>query len=141
MTDPEVSLTGLQLNGIWLVCFLGRWSMFTGWAELFRSLPRRLYSRDKQDFVSVDARFDAKQNSRSYEMLSKDSSTGVTPVEPVRSPEEGRRTPDYFGQTARYHAPTRSYSSPRPPREPAWDPQTTYASPNDDIHPLSMNKS
>lgn len=109
--------------------------MFKGWYELI-STP---FSRNKKEFVSVDARYDAKQDPRAYEMLSKETSTGVTPLEPVRVPDEGRRTPDYFGQTARYHAPQRSYSRPAPPKQMAWEPQQTYAAPMDDRNPLGMN--
>jgi hypothetical protein len=108
--------------------------MFTGWAELFR----RLLTGKSGEFVSVDARYDSKNDHSSYEMLSKDESGVVTSLPPVHltpaSPTSGgghRRTdtPDYFGQTARYQPPPRSFSSPRPP---GWDPATTYARPVDD---------
>ncbi|GJN68392.1 hypothetical protein PLICBS_002435 [Purpureocillium lilacinum] len=130
----------LALNGIWLLFLLGRWSMVTGWFELIPSLT----NRNKKEFVSVDARYEVKKDTRSYEMLSRDSSAVVTPLSPVKSPTSGRRTPDYFGQTARYHAPARSYSSPRPPQAqtPAWDPKQTFARPDgyEDMNPLGMNR-
>jgi len=133
-------LTSWQLNGIWLLFLLGRWSMVTGWFELIPSLT----NRNKKEFVSVDARYEVKKDTRSYEMLSRDSSAVVTPLSPVKSPTSGRRTPDYFGQTARYHAPARSYSSPRPPQAqtPAWDPKQTFARPDgyEDMNPLGMNR-
>ncbi|KAJ4173950.1 hypothetical protein NW754_012941 [Fusarium falciforme] len=128
----------LALNGLWLLFFLGRWSMAQGWLELF-SKP----FKNKKEFVSVDAHIDAKNSTRSYEMLSRDSSAAVTPITPVKSPESGRRTPDYFGRTARYHAPARSFSSPRPPPATSWDAGETFAMPtykDKDMHPLSMNQ-
>jgi hypothetical protein len=122
--------------------------MFTGWYDLFMSfLPSE---RRQKEFVSVDARYETKKdsrNSRSYEMLSRDSSAVVTPLSPVKSPPSGRRTPDYFGQTARYHAPARSFSSPRPPQTTPWDAQQTFARPErperpeqHDLNPLGMNR-
>jgi hypothetical protein len=130
--------------------------MVTGWRDLFISVP----SRNKREFVSVDARLDdLKKDTRSYEMLSRDTGktmdesvtpSVVTPISPtrVRSPvgspaghdyynmantntngNDGRRTPDYFGNTARYHAPARSFSNPRPPQTVTWDARETYARP------------
>ncbi|KAK0618460.1 hypothetical protein B0T17DRAFT_495887 [Bombardia bombarda] len=149
----------LAMNGIWLVLLLGRWTMVTGWRDLF------MEDRSKREFVSVDARLDdLKKDTRSYEMLSRDSGKMmdesvtpyvVSPISPavrssMRSPSsptrestnvtfnDGRRTPDYFGQTVRYHAPARSFSSPRPPPPAAtspqpqtvtWDARETYARP------------
>lgn len=158
----------IQMNGIWLTFFLGRWSMITGWRDLFISVP----NRSKREFVSVDARLDDyKKDTRSYEMLSRDSGKTmdhsvtpslVTPVSPThaRSPvgsptqhdytsnNDGRRTPDYFGHTARYHTPARSFSSPRPPQTVTWDARETYARgqsppyPDQDryVNPLGMNR-
>ncbi|GAB1310080.1 Frizzled/smoothened-like sans CRD protein B [Madurella fahalii] len=157
----------LGMNGIWLAFFLGRWSMITGWRDLLISVP----NRSKREFVSVDARLDDfKKDTRSYEMLSRDSGKTmddsvtpslVTPISPTyaRSPvgspihhdyipnNEGRRTPDYFGQTARYHTPARSFSSPRPPQTVTWDARETYARgqspyPEEDryVNPLGMNR-
>ncbi|KAH8910669.1 hypothetical protein BR93DRAFT_873113 [Coniochaeta sp. PMI_546] len=133
----------LGINGLWLALLLGRWSMVTGWGELFRSVP----NRNKREFVSVDARLDdLKKDTRSYEMLSRDTGktmddvvtpSVVTPLSPIAKSSlrknriggniDGRRTPDYFGQTARYHTPARSFSSPRPPQTVTWDPQDTYS--------------
>jgi hypothetical protein len=156
------------MNGFWLALLLGRWSMVTGWRDLFTSVP----NRNKREFVSVDARLDDfKNETRSYEMLSRDSGKAmddsvtpsvVTPISPThaRSPlgspmqndyaypsKEGRRTPDYFGNTARYHAPARSFSSPRPPQTVTWDARETYAraqSPHAEhdryVNPLGMNR-
>ena len=122
---------------------MGRWTMVTGWIELFKNLFG--LGKAKKEFVSVDARYETKNDLRSYEMLSRETSTAVTPVSPVTSPRmaHGRQTPDYFGQTARYHAPTASYSSPRPPQR-SWDPQQTFAPPADydeaGRNPLAMNR-
>ncbi|EAQ93629.1 hypothetical protein CHGG_01864 [Chaetomium globosum CBS 148.51] len=142
----------LAINGIWLLLLLGRWSMVTGWRDLFTAVPQR----SKREFVSVDARLDdLKKDTRSYEMLSRDTGktmddsvtpSVVTPISPThaRSPTgspinhdymqmpnpDGRRTPDYFGNTARYHTPARSFSSPRPPQQTVtWDARETYARP------------
>ncbi|KAF4427455.1 g- coupled receptor [Fusarium acutatum] len=127
----------LALNGLWLILFLGRWSMVQGWIDLIK----KPFTRNKKEFVSVDARVDVKNHPRSYEMLSRDSSAAVTPITPVKSPESGRRTPDYFGSTARYHAPVRSFSSPRPPttgRETGDSyPMPTYSK---EMNPLAMNR-
>jgi hypothetical protein len=60
-----------QMNGFWLLLLLGRVTMLTGWYELFASLP----TRNKREFVSVDARLDdIKKDTRSYEMLSREGS-------------------------------------------------------------------
>jgi hypothetical protein len=142
----------LAINGIWLLLLLGRWSMVTGWRDMFTAVPQR----SKREFVSVDARLDdLKKDTRSYEMLSRDTGktmddsvtpSVVTPISPThaRSPTgspmhhdymqmphpDGRRTPDYFGNTARYHTPARSFSSPRPPQQTVtWDARETYARP------------
>jgi hypothetical protein len=124
----------LSLNGFWLLLFLGRWSMVTGWIDL---LPFK--RRAKQEFVSVDARYEVRKDTRSYEMLSKETSAQVTTSPVMQSPPPvGRRTPDYFGQSARYLPPNGSYSTPSPP---SWDPRNTYARPanHDDNNPYSMN--
>lgn len=120
--------------------------MMKGWWDLLPFTVRR----NKNEFVSMDARNDLNKDSRSYEMLSKETNVEVTPLSPVMMspPPAGRRTPDYFGQSARYHAPSRSYSSPRPPSPPSWDPQQTYANPQktyhptnyEEMNPLGMNK-
>lgn len=111
--------------------------MVQGWIDLIK----KPFTRNKKEFVSVDARVDVKNHPRSYEMLSRDSSAAVTPITPVKSPESGRRTPDYFGSTARYHAPVRSFSSPRPPltgRETGDSyPMPTYSK---EMNPLAMNR-
>ncbi|KAL2270895.1 hypothetical protein VTJ83DRAFT_266 [Remersonia thermophila] len=137
----------LAMNGIWLLLLLGRWSMLSGWGELFASLT----NRGKREFVSVDARLDD---------LKKDTLTSVSPTHarsPLSSPEghdyvqmpsnEGRRTPDYFGTTARYQTPARSFSSPRPPQQAVrWDARDTLArstSPYGEdryVNPLGMNR-
>jgi hypothetical protein len=156
------------MNGIWLLILLGRWSMATGWVDLFVTNP----SRNKREFVSVDARLDDfKKDTRSYEMLSRDSGktmddavtpSVVTPISPVakspfRSPSvshgapvasmhqptpDGRRTPDYFGNTQRYHTPARSFSSPRPPQTVTWDPEASFAKGDEEdyVNPLGMNR-
>lgn len=67
------------MNGIWLLILLGRWSMVTGWIELFTRRP----IQGKREFVSVDALggpYDLKMNDpRSYEMLGRDKDGMVTP--------------------------------------------------------------
>lgn len=119
--------------------------MVTGWADLLRSATAK-----PTEFVSVDARYDVKNDHSSYEMLSKDQSGVVTSLPPVqlssptspqphRSPSQSQsqsqsplrsKSPEYFGQTARYQPPARSFSSPRPPTSPTgWDSETSYARP------------
>lgn len=103
----------LAMNGIWLLFLLGRWTMVTGWKDLFLSLG---VERAKKEFVSVDARMeDVKTDPRSYEI----------PTEPPMSSRGGRHTPDYFSQAPRYQPHARSFSSPRPPQQQqfAWDAQ------------------
>ncbi|KAG5957362.1 hypothetical protein E4U58_006143 [Claviceps cyperi] len=109
--------SSLTLNGIWLLFLLGRISMLVGWYELFRSMLLR--RGGQREFVSVDAICEDQENprSRAYEMLSRGSSTVVTPLSPVKFPAPGPSTPDYFGKTARYHTPANSFSSPRPPQQ------------------------
>ncbi|KAG6030336.1 hypothetical protein E4U41_000126 [Claviceps citrina] len=113
VNEATVSAT----NGIWLIFLLGRISMITGWYELFRSM----LSKDQQrEFVSVDARYEDKKDvhrSRSYEMLSRDTSALTSPLSPARSPDPEPKTIEFFGETARYHAPAKSFSSPRPPQQ------------------------
>ncbi|OTB02093.1 hypothetical protein M426DRAFT_74790 [Hypoxylon sp. CI-4A] len=118
----------LAMNGLWLLLLLGRWSMVTGWMDLFASHSG---TRTKKEFVSVDARIDIKQDPRSYEMLSRDSGNAeavLTPLSATMSPTArgGRQTPDYFGQAARYQPHQRSFSSPRPPQQLHWDPTQEY---------------
>lgn len=125
----------LAINGIFLFFLLGRWSMVTGWIDLFRSF----FSRNKNnEFVSVDARYD--KNDQLHLSMS-----------PISPNANGRKTPDYFGHTARYNPPARSFSSPRPPTSPTgWDFEMSYAPPAaykgertvkyDDMNPLGMNK-
>lgn len=144
----------LAMNGIWLLLLLGRWSMVTGWLDLFGSFRS---NRPKKEFVSVDARMDIKQDPRSYEMLSRDSGkadTVLTPISATRSPPRGgRHTPDYFGQGARYQPHQRSFSSPRPPQQFQWDTTEGYqdayplptmpsSRPHDyeNMNPLGMNR-
>lgn len=128
------------MNGIWLLLLLGRWSMVTGWIELFTALSGK---RNKKEFVSVDARIDIKQDPRSYEMLSRDSGKPenvLTPISATKSPTSprgGRQTPDYFGHTARYQPHQRSFSSPRPPQQLHWDTMQSYEQPYPQSPPLA----
>jgi hypothetical protein len=97
----------LAMNGLWLSILLGRWSMVTGWVELLMHVP----NRNKREFVSVDARIDdLKKDTRSYEMLSRDSgknmddmvtSPVVTPLSPVaqKSALRSPRSPSAAGNT------------------------------------------
>ncbi|KAM0329918.1 hypothetical protein ACHAQA_004084 [Verticillium albo-atrum] len=62
MVVNEATITAvlilLAINGIWLLFLLGRWSMVTGWVDLFRSFR----GDSKKEFVSVDARQDVKKD-------------------------------------------------------------------------------
>lgn len=143
MLEPVLvdKLTGCaQLNGIWLLFLLGRWSMLSGWSELAHSIA----NHRKKEFVSVDARYEVKKGSRTYEMLSRDSSAVVSPLSPAKSPPPGRETPDYFERKAQdYQAPMRSCSSPQPPRQLSWDPHTASMRPTaceGDVNPLGMHR-
>ncbi|KAI1341481.1 hypothetical protein F5Y15DRAFT_431222 [Xylariaceae sp. FL0016] len=117
----------LAMNGIWLLLLLGRWSMVTGWLDLFGSFGG---TRRKKEFVSADARMDFKADPRSYEMLSHEPTKieqhVLTPISALKSPDHGRQTPDYFGQAARYQPHQRSFSSPRPPQQMQWDTMEAY---------------
>ena len=119
---------------------MGRFSMFTGWYELFM---RKI--RPNREFVSVDAaKTPNPRDLRSYEMLSssgknpmpnKTPDVLLTPISPAA--KSGRGTPDYFGREAKYQNPTASFSSPKPPQGRQWSPEDTHAQRMD---PLSMNK-
>ncbi|KAI9894523.1 MAG: hypothetical protein M1814_001877 [Vezdaea aestivalis] len=110
----------LSTNGLWLLVALGRWSMITGWVDLFRTRFRR-----KTNFVSIDARRES-INPRTYEMLASPRS-GVKSPDPLisaASPQAGY-TPtlkesggvDYFDRhTSRYNSPHLSFSSPKAPQ-------------------------
>ena len=141
-----------------MILLFGRLTMITGWRDLIGTF----ISTNRKEFVSVDARLDdLKKDTRSYEMLSRDTgktmedvvtpSSLVSPLPHVARPDytpSGRRTPDYFGHTARYQPPTRSFSSPRPPTQSVtWDTKHTYTRPTtkddedyEDVNPLGMNR-
>jgi hypothetical protein len=133
-----------QLNGIWCLGLLGRWSMFTGWYDMLMGKVK-----PNNEFVSVDVR--AFKDPSSYEMLSRDRDNGKTPepfasqpITPLSSTQKsGRETPDYFGREARYKSPARSFSNPKPPQGgQTWDPAASQARPfaYPGMDPLSMNK-
>ncbi|KAI0409627.1 hypothetical protein F4802DRAFT_614281 [Xylaria palmicola] len=120
ISEPTVIsvLILLAMNGLWLLLILGRWSMVTGWVEWFAGLG----GQRNNEFVSVDARMDLKNDPRSYEMLDRDSNTKnetiLTPssaMSPTSPASPGRKTPDYFGRSATYQPHQRSFSSPRAP--------------------------
>jgi len=150
------------MNGLWLLLLLGRWSMVTGWIELFASLG----GRRNKEFVSVDARIDLKNDPRTYEMLDRDSTAKnedlLTPSSAMSPTSQGRKTPDYFGQTGpyqSYHPHQRSFSTPRAPQnvhfemmntqtypqspDPAYTAHThsqAYSEDYGDMNPLGMNR-
>lgn len=115
------------MNGIWLLLLLGRWTMVTGWRDLFTSGP----NRSKREFVSVDARLDdLKKDTRSYEMLSRDTgktmgesvtpiSVAVTPI----SPAARMRSP--MGSPIGGHR-SRQDQHPRHHRDPSHDDDDDY---------------
>ncbi|KAI0395804.1 hypothetical protein F5Y17DRAFT_474086 [Xylariaceae sp. FL0594] len=122
----------LAMNGLWLLLLLGRWSMVTGWIELFASLG----GRRNKEFVSVDARSDLKNDPRTYEMLDRDSAAKnedlLTPSSAMSPTSPGRKTPDYFGQTGPYQSyqpHQRSFSSPRAPQNVHFEMMNTHAYP------------
>ena len=86
-----------QMNGIWLLILLGRWSMVTGWYDLVAAGP----DRNKREFVSVDARMDdLKKDTRSYEMLSRDREGSGKPMDAlVTTPLSAVTTPLSGGPT------------------------------------------
>ncbi|KAI0195926.1 hypothetical protein F4808DRAFT_323664 [Astrocystis sublimbata] len=148
----------LSVNGLWLLLLLGRWSMVTGWIELFSTIGRPR----KNEFVSMDARMEFKADPRSYEMLDRDSTAKndriLTPNSAMSPTSPGGQAPDYFGRTAPYQPHQRSYSSPRVPNnvrfqmmdnaQPHPEPPTATYTPTaahgftafGDMHPLGMNK-
>ncbi|KAE9381725.1 G protein-like protein-coupled receptor : GPCR, secretin-like protein [Stipitochalara longipes BDJ] len=144
MATVMAVLVLLSLNGIWCLCLLGRWSMFTGWYEMVMGKVK-----PNNEFVSADVR--AFKDPSSYEMLSRErdnaktpepfASQTITPLSPTQ--KSGRETPDYFGREARYKSPARSFSNPKPPQGgQTWDPKATQARPFafPGMDPLSMNK-
>jgi len=83
------------MNGIWLLCLLGRWSMVTGWVEIFGiGMPTGV----RAESASVEACMNSRDH-RGHEMLSCDSKeegeSRLTPVSPTSS---GRHTPDYLDE-------------------------------------------
>ena len=119
------------MTGLWLLLILGRWSMVTGWLEWFGSFG----GKRKQEFVSVDARMDLKNDPRSYEMLDRDltgkNETSLTPnsaMSPTSPASPGRKTPDYFGRTTPYRPHQRSFSSPRAPQNVRFEMMDGYQS-------------
>ncbi|KAK8036761.1 g-protein coupled receptor [Apiospora phragmitis] len=86
----------LAMNGIWLLCLLGRWSMVTGWVEVFGiGMPTGVRAVS----ASVEPCMDSRDH-RGHELLSCDSSkeegeSGLTPVNPTSS---GRHTPGYLDE-------------------------------------------
>ncbi|KAK8013637.1 hypothetical protein PG991_009230 [Apiospora marii] len=88
----------LAMNGIWLLFLLGRWSMVTGWVEIYRI--GMLTGEDAKDSASVEACMDLKGHS-SHEMLSRgskeESESGLTPL---RATNSRRHTPDYVRRAA-----------------------------------------
>jgi hypothetical protein len=129
-----------QINGLWLILLMGRFSMLRAWYDLIKSKVR-----PNREFVSVDAaRTPVVKDQRSYEMLASNKETtrspdaGLTPLTPAA--RSGRGTPDYFGREAKYQNPTLSFSSPKPPHGQGrqWSPSVgdnEYR-----MDPLSMNK-
>lgn len=76
----------IQMNGLWLLILLGRWSMVTGWIEI---VTRKPIAMARREFVSVDALggpYDLKMNTdpRSYEMLSHDKDDVIVTPDTVR---------------------------------------------------------
>ncbi|KAI1332517.1 hypothetical protein F5Y16DRAFT_420557 [Xylariaceae sp. FL0255] len=154
----------LAMNGLWLLLILGRWSMVTGWVDLFRSYGKR--KRNNNEFLSADARMDLKTDPRSYEMLDRENSTtgkeSILTKSSAMQPaaQIGRQTPDYFGRTTRYPARQGSFSSPRSPKNvefemmnaaqhsissplPSHYPSTTthiYSPASRNMNPLGMNR-
>jgi hypothetical protein len=126
----------LSVNGVWCLCLLGRFSMFTGWYDMIRHRVK-----PNTEFVSADAH--QYKDPSSYEMLGRQRDNGdsktpepfvaspnpITPLSPVV--RSGRETPDYFGREARYKSPSRSFSSPKPPpgqfspNTQSWDSQAS----------------
>lgn len=128
----------LSLNGIWTVLFLGRTSILFGWLDLIR----RPFTKERVDFVSVDARRFSQGSSKHYELITSPPSRPLSmpkiPEAIVTSPSTERkasspqpRSPhspsslyidDYFGKDvqsfgkqANYSVPKQSFSTPRPP--------------------------
>ena len=123
-----------QLNGVWCIVLLGRWSMVTGWVEFIQQRFQR-----KREFVSVDARRFS-NDPRTYEMLKSPPQPDVKEPEPVASPDglgSAVMTPnrkgedlDYFGKEVQYSSPHLSFSSPRATAWNVgrdWDPHATHA--------------
>lgn len=133
-------LVCLASSGFFTLLFLGRWSMFLGWVDFFKSTFTK-----RNEFVSADARR-LSHDHHTYEMLSGPLSGSIikSPESAVTSPREDWSTPaermnplaqnapnDYFGQDKVYTSPMNSFSTPRPPSSAqtrGWDPKATYYS-------------
>lgn len=136
-----VVLILLSMNGIWCLCFLGRWAMFCAWADMIRKRVSR-----RREFVSIDADR-CSSNSKMYEMLnsppqeqaemrssvnilSPDPGSSFPPKSDPSLAVDNRAIPEPVGPEATYSSHYMSFSSPRPPSSPPrreWDPVATHA--------------
>lgn len=131
---------------------MARWTMVTGWIDLFRDKTGQ-----KREFVSLDAQNYTAQ-AKAYELLKVSNPTLLdTPksgvASTIASPQEaytsplGRATPDYFGSEVQrnYRSPSMSFSTPKTPYQGGgqdtnqsrvdWDPRITYARGGLGFHP------
>ncbi len=81
----KLNLSNLQINGIWCILLLGRWSMIPGWTDLFK---RKFTSQE--EFVSIDARRFSSNNPKSYEMLKSPPQPEIQSPEPAMTPDPYR---------------------------------------------------
>lgn len=132
----------LSIAGLQTFFLLLRWSMVTGWVELFKSK----FSKNRE-FVSLDARH-YQENPKNYELKKFEQTDLQSPQNAFSSPDFSDHrddTLDYFHkETERpYRSPTQSYSTPRPFSQEAitayprvdWDPRSTHARGGLGLHP------
>ncbi|CAI6272253.1 unnamed protein product [Periconia digitata] len=130
----------LSLAGIQVFVLLFRTTMITAWPGVFR----QRFGRHKRDFVSLDAKHDARVGSQQYEL----SKFPAGPQSAVTSPgfntefdphnRSGTTSPEYFSkgsQQREYSAPKHSFSAPLSPTRTEWNPQSTHARGGLGLHP------
>ncbi|KAF3001987.1 hypothetical protein E8E13_007877 [Curvularia kusanoi] len=132
----------LSIAGLQVFILLLRWSMLTGWVELFKSK----FSKNRE-FVSLDAKHH-QENPKTYELRKFEQTDLQSPPHAFSSPgfyDHREDKQDYFQKESErpYRSPNQSYSTPRPFSQDSiagfprvdWDPKSTHARGGLGLHP------